>query len=175
MARINSRSSAPSSVPDTPVMNARVFMGPISPPPTQGSRKPRSIPLDDALSAGCLQTAAELRGLIGRPERTDHGAVVDALVAEVGALDHRAARSQHRRELALQGPERGLGVGFIALRGDLDQVVAASSTATRRGFGSGLHRGGGGYPGAGLRGRRRLIPCGASDSGPLALALAVDG
>src|ERR1700694_501703 len=117
MVRINSRSSALSSVPDTPVMNARVFMRPISPPKPQGSRKPRSIPLDDALSAGRLQAAAELRGLIGRPERSDHGAVVDPLVAEIGALDHGAARSQHRRELALQGSEGGLGVGFVSLRG----------------------------------------------------------
>src|SRR5450631_868518 len=154
---MNSRSSAPSSVPDTPVMNARVFMRPISPLKTQGSRKPRLIPLDDALSAGRLQTAAELGCLVGRPERPDHGAVVDALVAEIGALDHRAARSQHGRELALQGPERGLGVGFVALRGYLDQVVAAGPTAAGCGFRSSLCWGGSGNPGMGVGGSGGLI------------------
>ena len=86
--RMNSRSAALSSNPDTPVMNARLFMGPISPLAAQGSRKRPLIPLDDALSAGSFQVAAELRGLIGRPERSDHGAVVDALVAEIGAFDY---------------------------------------------------------------------------------------
>src|ERR1700682_2825506 len=99
---MNSRSAPLSSGPDRPVMNARLFMGPISPLMTWGLRKRPSILLDDALPAGCLQAAAELRRLIGRPERPYHGAVVDALVAEVGALDQGAARSQNRRELALQ-------------------------------------------------------------------------
>ena len=103
---MNSRSAALSSSPDTPVMNARVLMGPISPLAARGSRKRPLIPLDDALPAGGFEAAAELRGFIGRTERTDHGPVVDALVAEVGALDHRRARSQHRRELALQGRTR---------------------------------------------------------------------
>src|SRR5882724_9684236 len=81
-----------------------------------GSRKRPLIPLDDALPAGSLQAAAELRGFIGGPERTYHGAVVDAFVAEIGAFDQRRSRSQHRRELALQGPVGGLRVGFVPLR-----------------------------------------------------------
>src|SRR5229473_4141792 len=146
--RMNPRSSVVSSAPDTPVMNARLFMGPISPLTTQGSRKRPLIPLDDALPTGSLQVAAELRRFIGRAERTDHGAVVDALVAEVGALDQRRARSQHRWELALQRPIGGLGVVLVFLRGDLNQV----SAATRRG----LHRAGRCYPGSRIRSRRGL-------------------
>src|SRR5712672_3914867 len=131
---MNSRSSALSSDPDTPVINARVFMRPISPRAAQGSGKRPLIPLDDALPAGGFQAAAELRRFIGGPERTYHGAVVDALLAEVGALDQRRARSQHGGELALQGPKGGLCVGLVFLRGDLNQVSAAPSTATWRGL-----------------------------------------
>src|ERR1700720_2032672 len=101
--RINSRSAALSSNPDTPVMNARLFMGPISPLKAQGSRKRPLIPLDDALPAGSFQAAAELLGLVRCPEWANHGAVIDALFTEVGALDDRRARSEHRRVFALQG------------------------------------------------------------------------
>src|ERR1700686_3088010 len=96
--------------------------GPISRLMRQGSRKWQLILLDDALSASRLQAAAELRRFIGGSERTDHGTVIDALVAEVGAFDQRASRSQHRRELALQRPVGGLGVGLVPLRGDLNQI-----------------------------------------------------
>src|SRR4051794_14952615 len=88
-ARINARSSAPSSSPETPVMNARLLMGPIRPLTAPGSRKRPLIPLDDALSAGGFQIAAERRGLVRGAERADHGAIVDALVAQIGAFDHR--------------------------------------------------------------------------------------
>src|SRR4030088_392867 len=151
---MNSRSAVVSSGPDTPVMNARVVMGPISPRVAQGSRKRPLIPLDDALTAGRLQAAAELGGFIGRPEGADHGAVVDALVAEVGALDQGCSRSQHGRDLALQRLVGGLGVGLVALRGDLHQVSAAGSTAARDW--GGLHGVGRRYPGSGVRGRGRL-------------------
>src|ERR1700709_1581541 len=93
--------------------------GPISPLKARGSRKGPLIPLDDALSAGGFQTAAELRGLVRRTKRPDHGAVVDALIAEISPLDQRRTGTQHRRELALQGPERGLRVRLGLLRGDL--------------------------------------------------------
>src|SRR5258707_14113884 len=78
----------------------------------QASRRRPSILLDDALPAGSLEAAAELRRFIRRRERANHGAVVHALFAEVGALDHRLPRSQHRWELALQGPERTLRIGL---------------------------------------------------------------
>ena len=138
-ARMNSRSARLSSSPDTPVMKALVLMGPISPRVAQGSRKRALIPLDDALSASRFQTAAEMRRFIGRPERSHHGAIIDAFVTEIGPLDHRRARSQHRRELVLQRPKRALGVGLVPLRGDLDQVPSAAFTAGR-----GLNRVGGG-------------------------------
>src|SRR6478752_3064389 len=122
---------------------------PISPLAAWGSRKAPLIPLDDALAAGRLQAAAELGGFVRGPERTNHGAVVDALLAQIGALDDGAARSQNRRELALQGPERGLGVGFVPLRGDLDEVAATTG-------GHGLRRVCGSDPGTGFRRGGRL-------------------
>src|SRR5882724_3780590 len=127
--------------------------GPISPLMTKRSRKRRLVPLDDALSASRLQAAAELRRLIGGAERPHHGAVVDTFVAEIGALDHGAARSQYRRELALQRPIGGLGVGLVSLRGDLNQVSAAAPA----GAGGRLDRIGGGHPGSRLHYRRGFI------------------
>src|SRR6202022_2396211 len=97
--------------------------GPLTPPGPQGSRKRRLIPLDDALSAGAFQAAAELRGLVGRPERSDHGAVIDALLTQVRPFDQRRTGTQYRGELTLQGPERRLGVGFVPLRRDLARAA----------------------------------------------------
>src|SRR3954447_25583237 len=125
--RINSRSAASSSSPETPVMNARLFMGPISSPEAQGSRKQPLIPLDDALSAGGFQAAAELRRLVRRTERTDHGAVIDALLPELGALDLRRARAEHAGELALQGPIGRLRVSLVLLGRDLHQISPAGA------------------------------------------------
>src|SRR5579863_3375603 len=102
---------------------------PISPLMAQGSRKRPLIPLDDTLSAGSFQAATKLRGFVGRAERADHGAVIDPFVAEIGTLDHGAARSQHRWELALQSSVRGLRIGFIPLRGNLNQISAAARAA----------------------------------------------
>src|SRR5882757_3542173 len=124
-ARMNSRSARLSSVADTPVMNARLFMRPISPRAAPGSRKRPLIPLDDALSAGGFQVAAELGRLVLGAERSDHGAVEDALFAEVRPLDQRRTRAQHGGELALQRPVGGLRVRLVLLRGDLDHISAA--------------------------------------------------
>src|SRR5450631_883452 len=99
--------------------------GPIRPLTAPGSRKRPLIPLDDALSAGGFQIAAELCGLFGRAERPDHGAVVDALVAQISPLDDRWAGTHNARELALERPVGGLGVGLVLLRGDLHQISAA--------------------------------------------------
>src|SRR5882757_9442871 len=123
-AAMNARSSTLSSSPETPVMNARLLMGPIRPLTAPGSRKRPLIPLDDALSAGSFQIAAELGGLFRGAERTDHGAVKHALFAEIGALDDRRTRSQHGRVLALQRPVGGLRIGLVLLRGDLNEVSA---------------------------------------------------
>src|SRR4051794_14041416 len=106
--RMNPRSASVSSVPAMPVMKARLFMAPIRPRRPQGSRKRPLIPLDDALPAGSFQVAAELLGFVGAAERTDHGAVVDALFTQIGALDQRRPRSEHGRILGLQGPVGGL-------------------------------------------------------------------
>src|SRR6185369_3517373 len=91
-ARMNSRSAALNSSPETPVMNARLLMGPIMPLTAPGSRKPPLIPLDDALSAGGFKIAADLGGLFSRAEWTDHGAVINALVDQIRAFDHRRPR-----------------------------------------------------------------------------------
>src|SRR5215212_4035420 len=100
-AAINARSSAFSSSPETPVMNARLLMGPIRPLTASRSRKPPSIPLDDALSAGGFQAVAELGGLAAGAEWTDHRAVEHALVAEIDPFDRCRAGPQHGRVLAL--------------------------------------------------------------------------
>src|SRR5258708_12937550 len=111
--------------------------GRFTPPLPGGSRNPPLIPLDDALPAGGFQAAAELRGFVGRSERPHHGAVIDPFVAEIGTLDHRRARSEYRRELALQSPIGGLAVGLVLLRTDLNHVSPAASgrpcLALRRG------------------------------------------
>ncbi len=90
-ARMNSRSSPVKTRPEIPVMNARELMARLKLPTKSRSRKRPLILLDDALSAGGFQTAAELGGLVGRSERPDHGAVEDTLVAEVSAFDQRCA------------------------------------------------------------------------------------
>src|SRR5882757_4457605 len=97
--------------------------GPIRPLMAPGSRKRPLIPLDDALAAGGFQTAAEPRGPVGRTERPDHGPVVDALLTQIGPLDQGRTGSQHRRELALQGPERRLRVRLGLLRRDLNHIA----------------------------------------------------
>jgi hypothetical protein len=75
---------------------------------------PRSllVPLDNALAAGRHQVAAELRGFIVRPEQADHGAVVNALAAKIGAQNHRAARSQQHWKFVLQCPEGCPSINF---------------------------------------------------------------
>src|SRR5258708_11074002 len=135
-------------------MTARglVLMGRITPRLSRGSRKPPLIPLDDALPAGGFQAAAELRGFVGRSERPHHGAVIDPFVAEIGTLDHRRARSEYRRELALQSPIGSLGVGLVLLRRDLNHVSAA---ACGRAW-LALRRGGRDYPGTWFRGGGRV-------------------
>src|SRR4051812_44473081 len=106
-ARTNARSSALSSSPEMPVMNARLLMGRIRPLTAPGSRKPPSIPLDDALPAGGFQTVAELGGLAAGAERADHGAVIDALFAEIHTPDRSRTGPQHGRVLALHHSEGG--------------------------------------------------------------------
>src|SRR5580698_8248161 len=116
-SRTNSRSSAVRVGPEMPVMKARrLLMRPISSPLARGSRKRPSIPLDPALAAGGLQAAAELVGFLGRAKGADHGAVAHTLLARIGPLDHRLARSQHRRILALQRLVGRLGGGLVQLR-----------------------------------------------------------
>src|SRR6266404_1744094 len=88
--RMNSRSGRFSSVADTPVMNARLVMGPISLRAAPGSRKRPLIPLDEALRpAGRLEITANLRRLIHGAERTGKCPVIHSLFAEIDALYHR--------------------------------------------------------------------------------------
>src|SRR5262249_39817940 len=60
---------------------------PISPPATGGSRSRVSILLDKAGATLRFQVVAQLVGLLAGGERTDLGAVIGALLAEVLAAD----------------------------------------------------------------------------------------
>src|SRR5262245_47986998 len=100
------------------------------------------IALHDALAAGVFQLAAHISGFGQVGERPNHGAVIDALVAEIGAADDRLPGSQHIREFCLQSAERSLRVGLTALRRHLNveaAIAVARSYRTR-----GRRRGGGG-------------------------------
>src|ERR1700761_7143699 len=120
---MNSRSSALNSVPEIPVMKARVLMGPISPQLTHGSRKRRLIPWDETLPADGNQAFAELRRLFRGIERTDHRAIDRAFfAAEIGTFDDRRTRAQNRREFALQHTVGRLCVALALLRGDRNQI-----------------------------------------------------
>src|ERR1700748_1182360 len=122
---MKSRSAALSSVPEIPVMKARVLMGPISPQFSHGSRKRRLIPWDETLPAGRNQAFAEPRRLFGGVDRADHGAVNRAFfAAEIGTLDDWRARAQHVREFALQHAVGGLRVALALLRRNRDQIAA---------------------------------------------------
>src|SRR6266545_5987143 len=69
----------------------------------------RLVPLHDALTAGGFELAAHVSGLAQARERPDHGAVVDALVAQIGAADDRMPAPEHIRELATDRPPRRSG------------------------------------------------------------------
>src|ERR1700722_15022078 len=82
--------------------------GPVPPNPRVSggrSRAPTSVLLNDALTAGGLQAAAELVGIPGGTERPHHGAIVDALGAKIGASNNRLALAKLPRELGLQAME----------------------------------------------------------------------
>ena len=105
------------------------------------------ILLDNALPPGTFQIAAELGRLFGGSERADHGAVIDPLVAEIGALDDRRTGCQRGRKLVLQRAVGDLRVGLVLLRGDLNQITAAGRGSRLDGIGGGE------------TGRRRRIGC----------------
>src|SRR3981081_3424116 len=132
-ARMNSRSARLSSVADTPVMNARLFMWPISLRAAARSRKRPLIRLDDALrAAGRLEATTKLRRLIHGGERTGKCPVIHSLFAEIDALHQRRVRAEYTWILALQRPVRRLGVSFVLLRRDLHQVAATAHGRRRR-------------------------------------------
>src|SRR3978361_1828156 len=96
--------------------------------PSSGQGNPPSIPLDDALPAGGLQIAAELRGFVLGAERADHGAVIDALVAQIRPLDQRRAGTEHGREFTLKRLIGGLRVGLVLLRRHLHDIAATAAS-----------------------------------------------
>src|SRR5258705_5257158 len=95
------------------------------------------ILLDNALPPGTFQIAAELGRLFGGSERADHGAVIDALGAEIGALDDRRTGPQRGGKLVLQRAIGGLHVGLVLLRRDLNQIIAAGPASRPDGIGGG--------------------------------------
>src|SRR5205823_4019259 len=80
-----------SSRPEMAVMKARLDMGPISPQRGRGSRKPPSIPLDEALPAGCLQVGAQLDCLLLGGEGTGEGTVECSLFGDIDLFHDRSA------------------------------------------------------------------------------------
>ena len=82
------------------------------------------IPLDDALPTGSFQIFAHLGGLTPGAERADQSAVIDALIAEVGAFDDRRTGPQHRRELALQRPVRRMAPACCIRTGGRDIALS---------------------------------------------------
>ena len=119
------------------------------------------------MPAGTFQIAAELGRLFGGSERADHGAVIDSLGAEIGALDDWRTGPQRGGKLVLQRAIGGLHVGLVLLRGNLNQVIPAGRGSRPDGIGGGETD------------RRRRIGagalCGDAVSGALALAMAADG
>ncbi len=72
--------------------------------------------LHNAISAGLLQAAADLDRLFAAGERPDHGAVIDALGAEIGAADGVRLAAEHASELRLDATIGILGLGLAPLR-----------------------------------------------------------
>src|SRR5262245_56767247 len=73
---------------------------------------PRSVTLDNAVTARGLEAAAELVGLTGRRERPRHDAVINPLGTKIGASNDGGPASELARELLLQRAEGRLRVGF---------------------------------------------------------------
>src|SRR6476620_5998400 len=125
----------------------------ISPRTSQGSSVGLLIPLDEALSAGCLEARAQLACLAGIGKGSNHGAVVGALGAQVGFVDRGLPTAKLVRELGLKAAERRLSLTLAALRRNLD-VAARPTRRCRRGR-LGRYRG---CPGWSCGGLRRCSP-----------------
>src|SRR5690242_18685763 len=89
---------------------------PISLRAARGSRNVPLIPLDDATSAGDRNVAAELLRLFLGREWPNHGAIIHAFVAEIGALNNRRHGADQVRILRLCRAERSLGISLGLLR-----------------------------------------------------------
>src|SRR5271154_1778033 len=98
---------------------------PLSPRPAQGSSAQASISLGDAGAAGGLEVVAKPSRLLRGGERTDQGAIVGALGAQIGAANDRLMAAELIGKFGPKLPERGLGLGFGALRCDLHGVATA--------------------------------------------------
>src|ERR1041385_5011315 len=83
-------------------------------PPRQGqeSEAAQSVGLHNTIAASRLQAGAELHGLLASAERPDHGAVVDALGAEVRATHRVRLTAEYARVLRLDAAVGRFGVGF---------------------------------------------------------------
>src|SRR5476651_2798922 len=88
--------------------------------------------LYNAFAAGLLQAAANLDRLFAAGKRSDHGAVVDALGAEIGAADGVRLAAEHASELRLDAAIGALGFGLAPLRRHLHQIASAGRGSWRR-------------------------------------------
>jgi|SoimicMinimDraft_1059729.scaffolds.fasta_scaffold45245_1 hypothetical protein len=87
----------------------------ISPRTSQGSSFGLLIPLDEALSAGCLEARAQLACLAAIGKRSNHGAVIGALGAQIDLVDSGLPTAKLIRELGLQAAESRLSLTLAAL------------------------------------------------------------
>src|ERR1051325_1175024 len=99
----------------------------------RGSSVRPLIPLDDALPICRLQARAQLAGLVGR-QGPDHGAVVDALGAEIDLTNQRLFAAELARVLGGKALERRLRLSFAALRRNLHRIGAATVVRRSRGL-----------------------------------------
>src|SRR5215510_13473292 len=93
----------------------------------EGHKCPRSVTLDNALTACGLEATAELVGLTGRGERPRHDAVINPLGAKISASNDGGPTSELARELLLQRAEGRLRIGFAPLRRNLPDIPASCS------------------------------------------------
>src|SRR4029079_7756862 len=98
----------------------------ISPRTSQGSSFGLLIPLDEALSAGCLEARAQLACLAGIGKGAHHGAIEGPRGAQVAFVDRGLRPAKRVGELGLKAAERRLSFTLAALRRNLD--VAARPT-----------------------------------------------
>jgi len=101
----------------------------------------RSVVRNEALAAGGLVVRAELAGLVRRCKRSNHGAIEDALAAEIRAANDRLQPVELVGELCLQAAEGGLRFRLLFCEDSCTMkpspALSVASGAARAGAGGG--------------------------------------